>query len=156
MIMNAGCLFKGLICLSACLAGTYYQLLEQRRYDDARKEAVRLNSIFGQGNFYLELQNHSLPGQEEVNRGLIQISRETGIPLVATNDVHYVRREDAYAHEILLCVQTGKTMEDSDRMRFETSEFYLKSDEEMKQLFGYSEALKQQENMGTLQCKAGF
>jgi DNA polymerase-3 subunit alpha len=126
---------KGLICLSACLAGTIPQLLEQRRYDDARKEAVRLNSIFGQGNFYLELQNHSLPGQEEVNRGLIQISRETGIPLVATNDVHYVRREDAYAHEILLCVQTGKTMEDSDRMRFETSEFYLKSDEEMKQLF---------------------
>ncbi|HHY82277.1 MAG TPA: DNA polymerase III subunit alpha [Clostridiales bacterium] len=134
---------EGLIGLSACMAGEIPRLIEQGRYDDAVKAARRLNQIFGQGSFYLELQDHGLPGQKEINNALVRISMETGIPLVATNDVHYVNREDAEAHEVLLCIQTGKTIEDGDRLRFETPEFYLKSGEEMEQLFhGYPEALE--------------
>ncbi len=133
---------EGLIGLSACLGGEIPQLLEQKRYKDALKVAKDWNALFGQGNFYLELQNHGLPGQKEINEALVNISQETGIPLVATNDVHYVNQEDAEAHEILLCIQTGKTVEDEDRLRFETAEFYLKSGEEMELLFySYPEAL---------------
>ncbi|MDD3465249.1 MAG: DNA polymerase III subunit alpha [Candidatus Cloacimonetes bacterium] len=126
---------EGLIGLSACLAGEIPRLLEQGRYEDATKTAIRLNQIFGQGNFYLELQDHGLSGQKEINNALVRISKETSIPLVATNDVHYVRREDAKAHEILLCIQTGKTIEDEDKLEFQTPEFYLKSGEEMQLLF---------------------
>ncbi len=134
---------EGLIGLSACLAGKVPQLLKQGRYDDAVAAANRLNGIFGQGSFYLELQDHGLPAQREINGGLVRISQETGIPLVATNDVHYINREDADAHDVLLCIQTGKTIEDADRLRFETPEFYLKSPEEMELLFRqYPEALK--------------
>jgi DNA polymerase-3 subunit alpha len=134
---------EGLIGLSACLGGEIPQLLEQKRYQDALKAAKEWNAIFGQGNFYLELQNHGLPGQEEINKALVSISQETGIPFVATNDVHYVNQEDAEAHEILLCIQTGKTIEDEDRLSFETREFYLKSGEEMELLFhSYPEALQ--------------
>ncbi|MGI6140247.1 MAG: DNA polymerase III subunit alpha [Caldicoprobacterales bacterium] len=134
---------EGLIGLSACLAGDIPKLLEQGRFDDAKAAARRINQIFGQGSFYLELQDHGLPGQKEVNNALIQISRETGIPLVATNDVHYINREDANAHEILLCIQTGKTVEDEDRLEFGTPEFYLKSGEEMELLFrDYPDALE--------------
>jgi DNA polymerase-3 subunit alpha len=134
---------EGLIALSACLAGDIPRLLEQGRYNDAVALANRLNGIFGQGRFYLELQEHGLPGQKRINEGLAQISRDTGIPLVATNDVHYTNREDADAHDILLCIQTGKTIEDADRLRFETPEFYLKSPEEMELLFhSYPEALQ--------------
>ena len=126
---------EGLIGLSACLAGEIPRLLEQNRYKDAVKAAVEFNDLFGQGNFFLELQYHGLKGQKEVNGSLKAISQETGIPLVATNDVHYVHQEDAEAHEVLLCIQTGKTMDEGDRLRFETAEFYLKSTEEMAQLF---------------------
>ncbi|MGI6527710.1 MAG: DNA polymerase III subunit alpha [Caldicoprobacterales bacterium] len=126
---------EGLIGLSACLAGEIPRLLEQGRVKEATEAANRLNQILGQGSFYLELQDHGLAGQMEVNRGLAQISKQTGIPLVATNDVHYVNRKDAKAHEVLLCIQTGKTIEDEDRLQFETSEFYLKSGEEMQLLF---------------------
>jgi len=134
---------EGLIGLSACMAGEIPRLLEQGRYDDAVKAALHLNQIFGQGSFYLELQDHGLPGQKDINNALARISKETGIPLVATNDVHYVSREDAEVHDVLLCIQTGKTIEDADRLRFETPEFYLKSGDEMEQLFhSYPEALK--------------
>lgn len=126
---------EGLICLSACLAGDIPRLLQQGRYEDAIKTALRMNEIFGQDNFYLELQDHGLSEQEKVNMALVQISQETGIPLVATNDVHYVSREDAKAHEVLLCIQTGKTLEDQDKLEFQTPEFYLKSGDEMKKLF---------------------
>ncbi|NLC43515.1 MAG: DNA polymerase III subunit alpha, partial [Clostridiales bacterium] len=133
---------EGLIGLSACLGGEIPQLLEQKRYKEALKAAKDWNAIFGQGNFYLELQDHGLPEQKEINKALVKISQETGIPLVATNDVHYVNREDAEAHEILLCIQTGKTIEDEERLRFNTAEFYLKSGEEMEILFhSYPEAL---------------
>jgi DNA polymerase-3 subunit alpha len=134
---------EGLIGLSACLAGDIPRLLEQGLYNEAVTAANRLNDIFGQGHFYLELQDHGLPGQKRINEGLVRISRDTGIPLVATNDVHYVNREDADAHDILLCIQTGKTIDDPDRMRFDSPEFYLKSPEEMKLLFrDYPEALE--------------
>lgn len=126
---------EGLIGLSGCLAGEIPSLLEEKRFKDAKAAALRLNQMFGQGSFYLELQEHGLPGQKEINLELLRLGRETGIPLVATNDVHYVNPEDAKAHEILLCIQTGKTIEDEDRLRFETSEFYLKSGEEMELLF---------------------
>ena len=126
---------EGLICLSACLAGDIPRLLQQGLYEDAIKTALRMNEIFGQDNFYLELQDHGLSEQEKVNMALVQISQETGIPLVATNDVHYVSREDAKAHEVLLCIQTGKTLEDQDKLEFQTPEFYLKSGDEMKKLF---------------------
>ncbi|MDD2502878.1 MAG: DNA polymerase III subunit alpha [Clostridia bacterium] len=134
---------EGLIGLSACLAGEIPQLLKQKRYQDALDTANAWNTLFGQGNFYLELQNHGLPGQKEINESLVNISRETGIPLVASNDVHYVNQADAEAHEVLLCIQTGKTIEDANRLSFETSEFYLKSGEEMELLFhDYPEALQ--------------
>jgi DNA polymerase III catalytic subunit, DnaE type len=126
---------EGLIGLSACLAGDIPRLLLDEQYDEAKSLAMRLNNIFGEGNFYLELQSHGLEEQIMVNDRIIQLSRETSIPIVATNDVHYVRREDAKAHDVLLCIQTGKTIEDQDRMKFETDEFYLKSPEEMQKLF---------------------
>jgi len=126
---------EGLICLSSCLAGDIPKFLLDGQYDKAKSLALKLNSIFGNGNFYLELQNHGLEEQRIVNERIIKLSQETNIPLVATNDVHYVRREDAKAHDVLLCIQTGKTIEDQDRMRFETDEFYLKSPEEMEDLF---------------------
>lgn len=126
---------EGLICLSGCIGGDIPRLLLDGQYDRAKSLAERLNNIFGDGNFYLEIQDHGLEEQTKVNEFIVKLSSETGIPLVATNDVHYVRREDAKAHDVLLCIQTGKTIEDPDRMKFETDEFYLKSPEEMKELF---------------------
>ena len=121
----------------------YTQAAGAGQIHDATQTAIRLNQIFGQGSFYLELQDHDLPGQKKINDALVKISRETGIPLVATNDVHYVNREDAKAHEVLLCIQTGKTIEDEERLEFETAEFFLKSVEEMRLLFReYPEALE--------------
>ncbi|MDO6354972.1 DNA polymerase III subunit alpha [Caloramator sp. CAR-1] len=128
---------KGIIALSACLAGEVQDLLLKGRYEDAKRIALELEDIFGRGNFYLELQDHGIEEQRTVNEKLIDLSKETGIPLVATNDVHYVNKEDAVAHEILLCIQTGKTIDDEDRMKFPTDEFYLKSPEEMKRLFDF-------------------
>lgn len=126
---------KGLIALSACLSGDVPKALLQNDYEKAKTIALKYKSVFGKNNYYLELQSNGIQEQNLVNQSLIKLSRETGIPLIATNDAHYLRREDAKAHEILLCIQTGKNMNDEDRMRFSTEEFYIKSPEEMYQLF---------------------
>lgn len=126
---------EGLICLSACLAGDIQQLLLSERYQEAKKLAVYLQQLFGKNGFYLELQDHGLEEQKIVNLELIRLSDETGIPLVATNDVHYVQQEDAEAHDLLLCIQTGKNQDDEERMRFPNDQFYLKSSEEMQATF---------------------
>jgi DNA polymerase-3 subunit alpha len=126
---------EGLICLSACLAGDIPRCLLDGRVHEAKKTASNLLNIFGPDRFFLELQDHGLAEQKQVNPMLVSLAKELGIGLIATNDLHYVAREDAAAHEILLCIQTGKTMEDEDRMRFETEEFYLKSPEEMAKIF---------------------
>ncbi|SHJ48634.1 DNA-directed DNA polymerase III (polc) [Tepidibacter formicigenes DSM 15518] len=131
---------EGIIALSACLGGDVQQSLLNRNYEKAKRIALKLNKIFGQDNFYLELQDHGLKEQREVNLSLIKLSEETGIPLVATNDVHYVNKEDSKTHDILLCIQTGKILQDEHRMKFETDEFYLKSKEEMYDLFSYTQS----------------
>lgn len=134
---------QGLIGLSGCLAGDIPRLLLSEQKKAAKELALRLESIFGKGNFYLELQNHGLEEQIRLNQMIAELSKDTGIPLVASNDVHYVRREDAEVHDVLLCIQTGKTIEDEDRMQFDSQEFYLKSPEEMRELFAfYPEAIE--------------
>ena len=130
---------EGIIALSSCLAGEVQQHLLNGNYKGAKEIALRYNKIFGQNNFYLELQDHGLQEQNQVNTQLIQLSKETGIPLVATNDVHYINKEDHIVHDVLLCIQTGKTIDDTDRMKFPNSEFYLKSYNEMKYLFNHVE-----------------
>ncbi|HPI88121.1 MAG TPA: DNA polymerase III subunit alpha [Spirochaetota bacterium] len=133
---------SGLICSSACLAGQIPQSILRGRMDEARETAGRFAEIFGRDHFYLELQDHGIPEQKTVNTELIKISSELNIPLIATNDAHYVNRDDAFSHEVLLCVQTGKTMTDPARMRFHSNEFYLKSADEMYRLFAeYPDAL---------------
>jgi len=129
---------QGIICLSACLAGEVARLLDRGSYDEAKEVALKYRDNFGEGNYFLELQDHGIEEQKTVNQGLMRLSRETGIPLVATNDCHYTNREDADSHDVLLCIQTGKKLADEDRMRFETSEFYVKSEEEMLELFPYA------------------
>ena len=126
---------EGLIALSACLAGGVQQFLLKEDYEAARSYALKMADIFGEGNFYLELQDHGIPEQTPVNQGVLRLARETGLPLVATNDAHYLRKEDAKMQDIMLCIQTGKTVDDTDRMKFQTEEFYLKSEEEMRALF---------------------
>jgi len=126
---------EGLIALSACLSGDIPKAILNNNYKKAEELALKLNSIFGQDNFYLELQMNGIEEQNIVNQQLIKLSRETGIPLIATNDAHYLRREDARAHEILLCIQTGKSINDEDRMMFSSDDFYIKSPEEMEELF---------------------
>ncbi len=126
---------EGLIALSACLAGAIPQRLMDEEYESAKDYALKLREIFGEGNFYLELQDHGIEEQRSVNLGIMRIARETGIPLVVTNDAHYLRKEDAKMQDVLLCVQTGKTVDDPNRMKFQTDEFYLKSEEELRQLF---------------------
>ena len=126
---------EGLIALSACLAGKIPQQLMSKDYHGAKATALQYAELFGPENFYLELQDHNLPEQQEVNQGVLRIARETGLPLVVTNDAHYLRREDARMQEVLMCVQMGKTVDDPSRMKFETDEFYLKSEEELRQLF---------------------
>ena len=127
---------EGIIALSACLGGEVQRHLLNGNYNKAKEISLKYNKIFGQNNFYLELQDHGLEEQRKINKELIQISKETGIPLVATNDVHYINKEDYIVHDVLLCIQTGKTTQDTDRMKFPSSEFYLKSYDEMKFLFG--------------------
>ena len=126
---------EGLIALSACLAGEIPRLLRQEDYAAARAAALELSEMFGPEHFYLELQDHGLPEQQSVNQGILRLHRETGLPLVVTNDAHYLTKEDAEVQDVLLCIQTQKTVQDQDRMRFETSEFYVKSEEEMRSLF---------------------
>ena len=126
---------EGLICLSACIQGIVPQLIIQNNYDSARKEASDFQEMFGPGNFYLELQDHGLEEQAIANEGLIRLSKELDIPLVATNDCHYLKRKHSKSHDALLCIQTGKKVSDVNRMSYKTDEFYLKSYEEMKALF---------------------
>ncbi len=126
---------EGLICLSACLAGEIPQALLSQDYERAKDVAKWYHGLFGAGNYYIELQDHGLPEQRGILPGLIRLARETGIPLVASNDCHYLRREDARMQEALICIQTGKTLQDEDKMEFETDEFYVKSGEEMYELF---------------------
>ncbi|MFH0763086.1 MAG: DNA polymerase III subunit alpha [Candidatus Omnitrophota bacterium] len=126
---------KGLIGLSACLKGEIPSLLQQKRFNDALKTADTYQNILGKGNFYLELQSNGISEQDGVNQGLIKISRQLNIPLVATNDVHYLSRDRAAAHEALLCIQTQTTLDDPNRMRFQTDEFYFKSPQEMINAF---------------------
>lgn len=134
---------EGIIALSACLAGEVSRYLTRGMYEDAKAAALRYQDIFGKGNFFLELQDHGISEQQEVNRQLLRMHQETGIDLVATNDVHYTTAEDADPHDILLCLQTGKKLADEDRMRYEGGQYYVKSPEEMAQLFPYAlEALE--------------
>lgn len=130
--------YEGIIALSACLAGEIPKLISRGREDDAKKVAKKYKDLFGEGNFYLELQNHGIPEQKFVNQSLVRIGKELDIPLVATNDIHYINAEDATAHDILLCIQTGKTVSDPDRMRYEGGQFFLKSEDEMRALFPYA------------------
>ena len=129
---------EGIIALSACLAGEIPKLISRGREDDARKAAQKYKELFGEDSFYLELQNHGIPEQKYVNQVLVKIGKELDIPLVATNDIHYINAEDATAHDMLLCIQTGKTISDPDRMRYEGGQFFLKSEDEMKALFPYA------------------
>ena len=126
---------EGLIATSACLAGSIPQHLMEEDYEAAKSNALELAQIFGAEDFYLELQDHGIPEQLAVNQGICRIARETGIPLVVSNDAHYLRREDATMQDVLLCIQTGKTVDDPNRMKFQGEEFYLKSEEEMRTLF---------------------
>ncbi len=130
---------EGLIALSACLAGAIPQYLMNEDYEGAKSYALRMAEIFGDSNFYLELQDHGIAEQTPVNQQIMRISRETGLPLVVTNDAHYLRREDAQMQDVLLCIQTGKTVEDPNRMKFQGDAFYLKSEEELRQLFPNSQ-----------------
>ncbi|MCR5508843.1 MAG: DNA polymerase III subunit alpha [Lachnospiraceae bacterium] len=134
---------EGIICSSACLAGEVQRLLARGLYDEAKEAALRHLDCFGEGNYFLELQDHGIPVQRNVNSDLIRMSKELNIPLIATNDIHYTYADDAASHDVLLCIQTGKKVQDEDRMRYEGGQFYIKSEEEMKELFPYAlEALE--------------
>lgn len=126
---------EGLIATSACLAGGVAQFLLEEDYAAAKDYALKMSEIFGPDNFYLEMQDHGIEEQLTVNQGVMRLARETGLPLIVSNDAHYLRKEDAAMQDVLLCIQTGKTVKDTNRMKFQTEEFYLKSEEEMRQLF---------------------
>jgi DNA polymerase III subunit alpha len=127
---------KGLIALSACLRGPVTEAVVEEKFDLARENAYRLRDVFGKGNFFIEVQDQGLEIEKGVNRELVRLSKETGIPLVATNDCHYLHHDDAHAQEVLLCIQTGKSMSDAHRMKFQTDQFYFKTAAEMAQVFG--------------------
>ena len=129
---------EGIIALSACLAGEVQKNLQRVMYQEAVAAAKRYEAIFGKGNFFLELQDHGMQEQAMVNQQLLRLSQETGIELVATNDVHYTYAEDEKPHDILLCIQTGKKLDDENRMRYEGGQYYVKSEDEMKRLFPYA------------------
>ena len=129
---------EGIICLSACLGGEVQRFLARGQYEEACKSALRYQDIFGKGNFFLELQDHGIAAQKTVNQGLLRMSQELQIPMVATNDTHYIYKEDTEPHDILLCIQTGKKVTDENRMRYVAGQFYLKSEDEMRQLFPYA------------------
>ena len=130
---------EGVIALSACLAGEVQRYLARGMYEEACRSARHYEEIFGKGNFFLELQDHGIPTQKTVNQGLMRMSRELSMDLVATNDIHYILAEDAAAHDILLCIQTGKKVSDENRMRYEGGQYYVKSEEEMRALFPYAQ-----------------
>ena len=130
---------EGIIALSACLAGEVQRFLSRGMYEEACRSARRYEDIFGKGNFFLELQDHGIPAQKTVNQGLLRMSRDLGMDLVATNDIHYILAEDAVPHDILLCIQTGKKVSDENRMRYEGGQYYCKSEAEMRALFPYAQ-----------------
>ena len=147
---------KGIIALSACLAGEVQKNIVRGMYEEGKAAALRYLHIFGEGNFFLELQDHGVAEQQLVNQSLLRMSQETGIELVATNDVHYTYAEDEKAHDILLCIQTGKKLMDEDRMRYEGGQYYIKSEEEMKALFPYAlQALENTEKIAK-RCQVEF
>lgn len=147
---------KGIIALSACLAGEVSEYLLNNQFEMACQSALEYQGIFGKGNFFLELQDHGLEEQRKVNIGMYHVHEKTGIPLVATNDVHYIGREDAFVQDVLLCIQTGKNLADTSRMSFSSQEFFLKSEEEMTLLFGeHPEALKNTEKIAE-RCQVDF
>ena len=147
---------EGLIALSACLGGAIPQALLHEDYQGARAYALRLSELFGPDRFYLELQDHGIEAQRPVNQGLQRLAREEGLPLVITNDAHYLRKEDADMQDVLLCIQTGKTVDDLNRMRFETQEFYLKSEQELRALFpGCDEAFSNTQKIADM-CNVEF
>ena len=147
---------EGLIALSACLAGEIPRRILAGNLKGAKEYALQMQEIFGEGNYYLELQDHGIRDQAEVNRGLLRIHQETGIPLVCTNDAHYLRKEDAESHDVLLCIQTGKTVDDENRMRYEPKNFYIRSTEEMEELFAaYPEAVENTQRIAD-RCQLEF
>ncbi len=147
---------EGLIALSACLAGPVARTVLRKGYNYAKEVALKYYDIFGEGNFYLELQDHGMPEQREVNQALIRMNAETNIPLVVTNDSHYILSEDAEAHDILLCIQTGVNVNTPNRMRYEGGQFYLKSPEEMYSLFPYAQQACENTNKIAEQCNVEF
>ena len=147
---------EGLIALSACIAGEIPRLIAEGSFEAAKTLALEMQELFGKDSFYLELQDHGLEEQRRVNEGLLRIHRDTGIPIVVTNDVHYLTRDDAYAQDVLMCIQTGKTVDEADRMRFETTEFFLKSENDMRSLFPeYPEAADNTEKIAQM-CSLEF
>ena len=147
---------RGLIALSACLAGEIPRMLRNGEYENAKNYALQMQDIFGPDHFYLELQDHGIRDQVVVNRGILRIHQETGIPMVCTNDAHYLRKEDAEAHDVLLCIQTGKTLDDENRMRYEPRNFYLRSEAEMAELFeDYEDAIENTEKIAQM-CNLEF
>ena len=140
---------EGIIALSACLAGEVARYLTRGMYEEGKKAALRYEEIFGKGNFFLELQDHGISQQQTVNQQLLRMHQETGIDLVATNDVHYTYAEDEAPHDILLCIQTGKKLSDENRMRYVGGQYYVKSAEQMAELFPYAlEALENTYKIG--------
>ena len=147
---------EGLICLSGCLIGNVSRMLINNDYEGAKAEALELRNIFGENNFFLEIQNHFLEPDPKVIEGLKKLSDETGIPLVATNDMHYIKKSDAKAQDILICIQTQTTIDEENKMRFENDEFYMKSEEEMKALFpGLEDAVERTQEIAD-RCKVDF
>lgn len=147
---------EGLIGLSACLAGEIPKRILSGDYEGAKSYALEMQEILGEGNFYLELQDHGIREQAIVNKALLKMHNETGIPLVCTNDAHYLRKEDAESHDVLLCIQTGKTVDDENRMRYEPQNFYLRSTEEMEALFGaYPDAVENTQRIAE-RCQLEF
>jgi DNA polymerase-3 subunit alpha len=147
---------EGIIGLSACLGGHVQSSILNVSYEKAKEVAIKYNDIFGQGNFYLELQDHGYNEQKKVNQELIRLSKETNIPLVATNDIHYILKEDYLAHDILLCIQTNKKVNDEDRMRYKGGQFYLKSPQEMYALFPYAKEALQNTYEIAKRCNVDF
>ena len=143
---------EGIIALSACLAGEVARNLAKGNYEDAKKSALRYEGIFGKGNFFLELQDHGIPTQKTVNAGILRLSRELGIELVATNDIHYIFEEDSVPHDILLCIQTQKKVSDNDRMKYEGGQYYLKTEEEMAALFPYAKEAIENTHKIAMRC----
>lgn len=144
---------EGIIALSACLAGEVASLLRRGFYEEAKQAAFKMQNIFGKENYYLELQDHGLAEQRTVNQGLLRMAAETGIPLVATNDIHYTLAEDAAAHDILLCIQTQKKVTDENRMRYEGGQYYIKSPQEMEALFPYAKEALENTHRIAMRCE---